>query len=501
MAGFIWPLGASTVPDEMNTSYGPRIDADRWDFHDGIDLPASVGTAVHAIADGVVYRAGPADKTDDEGYGSTHVVLRVVDPADGQNDLFILYLHLDSIDEGVLRGAHVSQGDVIALVGHEDAEYSHLHFEFRKGGAQEDRSVHPLLYLPYTNTSNVGELRLGRCNFYDDDVKRAVRLDFTVHDRREGDVHGVRVTLKGNNVPDREFRVNFADRQTIESDKGDGKAFKNGIAVEGYQKSDLKGDGFPDLRYGVIIKDIAGGYSSVALRVRDVRNEHPKSAVFALPVLEPGHTPVDTRTGFEGRTFPPLDWHVSVVPGNACRPDQVAARKGVRGLLCEDAESAQVTPSRAALRFDLPPARMSWRLTAEIRAAELGMGRGRAIYPLTFFSGDDLVAAACLRRLTDHKYVAGVLIRNAAGLFRERIDMTEGVITTGEWRRWELDLLRLGTRQTTAVVRLDGNVVTRLTGDTTTREPDRVHAGIVHRDSGFRITLHIDRLALTEALR
>jgi hypothetical protein len=35
---FIWPLGKSPdTPDEMNTSYGPRIDADRWDFHDGID--------------------------------------------------------------------------------------------------------------------------------------------------------------------------------------------------------------------------------------------------------------------------------------------------------------------------------------------------------------------------------------------------------------------------------------------------------------------------------
>src|SRR6476646_504160 len=45
---FLWPLGQASRPDEMNTSYGPRIDADRWDFHDGIDLPAAVGTPVHA---------------------------------------------------------------------------------------------------------------------------------------------------------------------------------------------------------------------------------------------------------------------------------------------------------------------------------------------------------------------------------------------------------------------------------------------------------------------
>ena len=60
---FIWPLGRTTTPDEMNTSYGPRVDADRWDFHDGIDLPAAVGTPVHAMATGTVHRAGPADKT------------------------------------------------------------------------------------------------------------------------------------------------------------------------------------------------------------------------------------------------------------------------------------------------------------------------------------------------------------------------------------------------------------------------------------------------------
>ena len=34
------PRQEPATPDEMNTSFGPRIDADRWDFHDGIDLPA-----------------------------------------------------------------------------------------------------------------------------------------------------------------------------------------------------------------------------------------------------------------------------------------------------------------------------------------------------------------------------------------------------------------------------------------------------------------------------
>jgi murein DD-endopeptidase MepM/ murein hydrolase activator NlpD len=195
----------------MNTSFGPRIDADRWDFHDGIDLPAPVGMLVHAMADGIVHRAGPADKpqVDDTQpaprFGSTHVVLQVLDPLDDEEDLFLVYLHLDSIAEGMIPGARVNQGDVIGAVGQEDATYPHLHFEFRKRGLQQRRSVHPLRYLPYLNKANFRNLRMDRCNFYrdDDGEKRVVRLSFAVRNRREGDVQGVDVELKGDGVEPR----------------------------------------------------------------------------------------------------------------------------------------------------------------------------------------------------------------------------------------------------------------------------------------------------------
>ena len=122
----------------MNTSFGPRIDADRWDFHDGIDLPAPVGTPVHAMADGVVHRAGPADKTGRSGFrlNACPVSKSSIRRTD-KDDLFLVYLHLDSIAEGVIPGAQVKQGDVIGAVGQEDATYPHLHFEFRKGGPEQ----------------------------------------------------------------------------------------------------------------------------------------------------------------------------------------------------------------------------------------------------------------------------------------------------------------------------------------------------------------------------
>ena len=503
---FIWPLGESPdTPDEMNTSFGPRIDADRWDFHDGIDLPAPVGTLVHAMADGFVHRAGPADQV----FGSTHIRLKVVDPTDGQDDLFLVYLHLDSIAGGVIPGAEVRQGDIIGAVGQEDAEYPHLHLEFRKGGPEQVHSVHPLHYLDYPNKANFTRLRLDRCNFYrDDGDKRMVRLRFDVVDRREGDVQGVDVELKRVGREPRKLHIDFDDRDTIASDKGDEHAFnENGIAVEGYQKSNLKGEGLNDLHYGVLVKDIAPEFERVELQVQDVKNEKPKSAEFPLPKLRADKKPVNSRAGFEEEeTFPPPGWELSVLSGNICRPDPAAKLTGSRGLLCRDLQSGQGALIRAGLRFALPVDRavrpMSWRLKADIKPAELQMDKGLVMHPLAFLACNDVVAAACLRKVISGELFAGVMIHSKDGLFRERINKSEkGKISTDDPIAWDLELLRVGTRQTTLVLRLGNNEVVRIDGDTASVEPEAACVGILHRHSGLQITLHVDELLLTEAPR
>jgi hypothetical protein len=371
--------------------------------------------------------------------------------------------------------------------------------------------VHPLHYLPYIDTANVALLRLDRCNFsrVGNDDRRAVRLRFDVLDRREGDVQGVDVALRGRDgegVEPRHVRVDFDDRATIASDKGDEHAFnEQGLAVEGYQKSNLKGEGLSDAHYGVIIKDIAPAFERVTLQVLDAKSGQPTTAEFPLPTLEAGAQPVNSRVGFESQTFPPRGWDVQLLPGNVCRPDAVAALSGSRGLLCQDLQSGHGTLIRAGLRFALPvdrlPVRpMSWRLRADIRPTDVQMDKGLVIHPLTFLAGNEVVAAACLRKIRNDELIAGVLIRSANGLFRERIDVSEGEIFRDDPVRWELELLRIGTRQTTAVLRLRNNVVARINGDTTSVEPDAACVGIVHRHSGVQITLHADQLLLTEAL-
>jgi hypothetical protein len=135
--------------------------------------------------------------------------------------------------------------------------------------------------------------------------RRAVRFRFDVLDRREGDVQGVDVVLGGQDGVVRSLRVDFDDRSTIVSDKGDEHAFNDeGVAVEGYQKSNLKGDGLVDLHYGVIVKDVTAEFTRARLHVREVRDEHPACVEVGIPELHNNERPVHSRADFDDPPFP-----------------------------------------------------------------------------------------------------------------------------------------------------------------------------------------------------
>ena len=186
--------------------------------------------------------------------------------------------------------------------------------------------------------------------------------------------------------------------------------------------------------------------------------------------------------------------------------DSAAKIEGLHGLLCQDVVGSPTGLVRAALRFalpvDRPVAPMSWRLGAKLRAAHIPAAQGTVIYPLAFLAGSDLVAAMCLRRIHAGKLVAGVLIRSEDGMFRERVNVVEGLVAATDEHGWELELLRIGTRETTAVLWLNNTVeVARINGDTASVEPNRTFAGILHRHNDIAVTLHLDELLLTEAPR
>lgn len=101
-------------------------------MHDGIDIGAKTGTAVHAAASGeVVYSDHRLS-----GYGRMIIIRH-------SPDLFTAYAHNQR--NLVRKGNRVKAGEVIARVGSSGrASGPHLHFEVRRG----ETPVDPLAYLP-----------------------------------------------------------------------------------------------------------------------------------------------------------------------------------------------------------------------------------------------------------------------------------------------------------------------------------------------------------------
>jgi lipoprotein NlpD len=121
---FRWPLGGPTIGSPFGTRDGR--------LHEGIDLPAPIGTPVYAAGDGQVIYAGDGIR----GYGHLIVVQH-------EGDLLTVYAHNSELL--VKEGDRVGAGQRIALVGQSGrASGPHLHFEVRAGQIPRD----PLSYLP-----------------------------------------------------------------------------------------------------------------------------------------------------------------------------------------------------------------------------------------------------------------------------------------------------------------------------------------------------------------
>lgn len=109
----MWPLKNVTV----TSTFGRRNDG----YHEGIDLRASPGTAVHASADGTVLYADRRIR----GYGKM-VVLRHL------NGISTVYGHNSKLL--VRKGQRVRAGQRIAISGNTGRSTGpHLHFEIRSG--------------------------------------------------------------------------------------------------------------------------------------------------------------------------------------------------------------------------------------------------------------------------------------------------------------------------------------------------------------------------------
>ena len=121
-----WPLATGRIV--IASPFGTREGRP----HEGIDLPAPVGTPVFAAADGRVVYASNGIR----GYGNLVVVRHT-------GDLLTVYAHNSVLL--VTPGQPVRAGDRIALVGQSGrATGPHLHFEVRAGQIPRN----PMGFLP-----------------------------------------------------------------------------------------------------------------------------------------------------------------------------------------------------------------------------------------------------------------------------------------------------------------------------------------------------------------
>jgi murein DD-endopeptidase MepM/ murein hydrolase activator NlpD len=122
-----WPVrGWVTSP------FGKRVSPinGKAEYHDGIDIAAEVGTAVHAPADGVVIKAGY-----EAGYGN------VVELSHGYG-LKTVFGHNSRLN--VKQGQHVKRGDIISYSGNTGSSTGpHVHYEVRVNNLP----VNPIRYL------------------------------------------------------------------------------------------------------------------------------------------------------------------------------------------------------------------------------------------------------------------------------------------------------------------------------------------------------------------
>jgi Peptidase family M23 len=482
---YIWPLSNSTTPDKMNTSFGPRINRNRWDFHDGIDLPTPVGTRVYAMREGTVHRAGAGGTG---GFSSRHILIEADEPTGGR--MYNVYVHLDSIDPAVVQGAAIAQGQEIGTSGDDDATYPHLHIEFRKGTDRQIGSVHPLGYLPYPNTSNftapVGD------RFHRAGGLMAARLLFGAASKLEGDLQRVEVDLKCGVALLATRVVDFDDKTTVNEGNSDEFIYVNDIGVEGYQKSNMVAQGRGDLRYGILVRNIPAECSALIARVIDRGGNAATSASIAVP----DRPAIEECVDFEPGEIPAGWSEVTSASGagtsvkfETTEDHPTAANCAV--MVSIDTSTTETTTQRAGIERALPEACAEWTVEGWFNPAKLGLDRGQTIYLLQFLCQAGLMAAAHLYKGRGPVW-AGISARNPDGSLE--VVNSRADIVIDNWRKWKLRLLRIGTRETTAVLYLDDHEKARVNWDTTDSGPLRLRAGIGRSSAGATAIVHTAEL-------
>lgn len=170
-----WPINEAEPWNQLSSPFGSRLEASedyRYDFHRGIDIPASPGTTIQAITDGTIFRMYSENDPDNPypGLGNVVIIKHYFNQPCLFHDVtrtyyYSLYGHLSVFAEDLSTDQAVHAGAIIGYAGDSGtASYSHLHFEIRVGTTCSlesscskgyDPHVNPLTFLSYPETNSI----------------------------------------------------------------------------------------------------------------------------------------------------------------------------------------------------------------------------------------------------------------------------------------------------------------------------------------------------------
>jgi murein DD-endopeptidase MepM/ murein hydrolase activator NlpD len=118
--------------------------------HEGVDIMATLGQKVYAVADGTLTRQALIDSPlSGNAWGLTATA----------DSTYYFYAHLSAFADGLVVGSKVTKGQLIAYVGDTgnpaDGSY-HLHFEVHPGG-QRNAAVDPVPFLEIPTACTLGK--------------------------------------------------------------------------------------------------------------------------------------------------------------------------------------------------------------------------------------------------------------------------------------------------------------------------------------------------------
>lgn len=139
VGSLLFPMGPSPRCFILDNFGDPRSGGRR---HEGVDLLATLGQEVYAVADGVL-----TDQTDASSALAGNSWGLVATTGE-----YYFYAHLSAFAPGLTKGATVRSGDLIGYVGdtgNPGAGNYHLHFEVHPGGRRSPAvDPLPLLVIP-----------------------------------------------------------------------------------------------------------------------------------------------------------------------------------------------------------------------------------------------------------------------------------------------------------------------------------------------------------------